>query len=170
MNSINYLAGYPEHIQQQATGLLQSGRLSSYLAEKYPAAHQVQSDKALYIYVNELKNNYMRNTPSLSQVRYDSRLNVIKQALGMHTFASRVQGNKLKAHNSISIAALFKQAPEAFLRMIVVHELAHFKEKDHNKAFYKLCQHMEPAYHQLELDTRLWLLCRDHAKGLLTPG
>lgn len=162
MNSINYLAGYPEHIQQQAAGLLQSGRLSSYLAEKYPAAHQVQSDKALYGYVNELKNSYMRNTPSLSQVRYDSKLNVIKQALGMHTFASRVQGNKLKAHNSISIAALFKQAPEAFLRMIVVHELAHFKEKDHNKAFYKLCQHMEPAYHQLELDTRLWLLCRDH--------
>lgn len=41
--------------------------------------------------------------------------------------------------------------------MIVVHELAHLKEKDHNKAFYSLCCHMEPDYHQLEFDTRLYL-------------
>lgn len=41
--------------------------------------------------------------------------------------------------------------------MIVVHELAHLKEKDHNKAFYNLCCHMEPQYHQLEFDTRLYL-------------
>lgn len=41
--------------------------------------------------------------------------------------------------------------------MIVVHELAHLKEKEHNKAFYQLCCHMEPHYHQLEFDTRLWL-------------
>ena len=161
MFKINYLAGYPEHIQQQAVQLLQTGRLSSYLADKYPQLHQVQSDKALYSYVNDLKNNYMRNSPPLSQVRYDSKLNVLKHALGMHTFQSRVQGAKLKAHNSICVAALFKQAPAEFLRMIVVHELAHFKEKEHNKAFYQLCQHMEPGYHQLELDLRLWLLSRD---------
>ncbi|HAL21836.1 MAG TPA: metal-dependent hydrolase, partial [Stenotrophomonas sp.] len=43
------------------------------------------------------------------------------------------------------------------LRMIVVHELAHLKEADHNKAFYQLCQHMEPDYLQLEFDTRLYL-------------
>ncbi|MDZ9008676.1 M48 family peptidase, partial [Escherichia coli] len=34
---------------------------------------------------------------------------------------------------------------------------AHLKEKEHNKAFYQLCCHMEPQYHQLEFDTRLWL-------------
>ena len=78
----------------------------------------------------------------------------------MHTYQSRVHGNKLKAHNSINIAALFKQAPADFLRMIVVHELAHFKQKEHNKAFYQLCLHMEPNYHQLEFDTRLWLLAK----------
>ena len=170
MKPINYLAGYPAQLQQQATELLHSGKLAAHLNAKYPQSHPVQSDKALYSYVCELKNDFMRNSPPLSQVRYDSKLNVLQQALGMHTFQSRVQGSKLKAHNTITVAALFKQAPAEFLRMIVVHELAHFKEKDHNKAFYKLCQHMEPAYHQLELDTRLWLLCRDHAKGLLTPG
>lgn len=47
--------------------------------------------------------------------------------------------------------------PEAFLRMIVVHELAHMKERDHNKAFYQLCEHMEPNYHQLEFDCRVYL-------------
>ena len=45
--------------------------------------------------------------------------------------------------------------------MIVVHELAHVKEKDHNKAFYKLCQYMEPDYFQLELDLRLYLTLLD---------
>ena len=164
MHTINYLAGYPLSIQQQAADLLSSGKLADYLEAKYPQPHQIQSDKALYGYVNELKNDFMRNSPPLSQVRYDNKLNIIKQALGMHTFASRVHGNKLKAHNSISIAALFKQAPAEFLRMIVVHELAHFKQKEHNKAFYQLCLHMEPQYHQLELDTRLWLLWRDASK------
>lgn len=161
MSTVNYLAGYPEHIQQQAQALYSSGKLTTYLTEKYPNTHQIQSDKALYAYTNQLKNQYMRNSTLLSQVKYDSKLKVIQHALGMHTFQSRVHGNKLKAHNSIKVAALFKQAPAEFLRMIVVHELAHFKEKQHNKAFYQLCQHMEPAYHQLEFDTRLWLLWRD---------
>ena len=161
MQSVKYLAGYPKPIQQQAEALLQSGQLDSYIRQKYPQTHQVQSDKALYNYICELKSQFMRHSAQLASVKYDSKLNVLQQALGMHTFQSRVQGNKLKAHNSISIAALFKQAPAEFLRMIVVHELAHFKEKQHNKAFYQLCQHMEPHYHQLELDTRLWLLCRE---------
>lgn len=88
---------------------------------------------------------------------YDSKIKVMKHALGLHTAISRVQGGKLKAKAEIRVATIFKQAPEAFLRMIVVHELAHIKEKDHNKAFYQLCCHMEPHYHQLEFDTRLWL-------------
>ncbi len=68
-----------------------------------------------------------------------------------------MQGGKLKAKAEIRVATVFRNAPEPFLRMIVVHELAHLKEKEHNKAFYQLCCHMEPQYHQLEFDTRLWL-------------
>ena len=52
---------------------------------------------------------------------------------------------------------MFRDAPAPFLEMIVAHELAHLKEADHNKAFYQLCQHMEPDYLQLEFDTRLYL-------------
>ena len=45
--------------------------------------------------------------------------------------------------------------------MIVVHELAHLKEGDHGKAFYALCSWMEPAYHQIEFDLRVYLMHRE---------
>lgn len=157
MITLRYITHYPEHIKAQAKILISSGQLGAYIDKNYPNKHLVQSDKALYQYVNEVKNKYLRNSGPLSQVKYSSKLKVLKDALGTHTYQSRIQGNKLKSHNSITIASLFKEAPPEFLRMIVVHELAHFKEKEHNKAFYQLCCHIEPAYHQFELDTRLWL-------------
>lgn len=88
---------------------------------------------------------------------YDNKIHVLKNALGLAYGGLRVQGGKLKAKAEIRVATVFRNAPEPFLRMIVVHELAHLKEKEHNKAFYQLCCHMEPHYHQLEFDTRLWL-------------
>jgi len=45
--------------------------------------------------------------------------------------------------------------------MIVVHELAHLRVRDHDKAFYQLCLHMEPDYHQYEFDLRAYLVYRD---------
>lgn len=68
-----------------------------------------------------------------------------------------MSGSKLKRKNAIKVSALFKTLPELLLRMVVVHELRYLREKDHNKAFYPLCRHMEPDYHQLELDLRLFL-------------
>jgi predicted metal-dependent hydrolase len=85
----------------------------------------------------------------------------VQQALGTHTAVSRVQGGNLKAKREIRVASLFREAPEPFLKMIVVHELAHLKERQHDKAFYALCQHIEPDYHQLEFDVRLWLTARE---------
>jgi predicted metal-dependent hydrolase len=35
--------------------------------------------------------------------------------------------------------------------------LAHLEEREHGQAFYALCTHMSPDYHQLEFDVRLWL-------------
>ena len=99
----------------------------------------------------------MRNSPPINKALYDSKMDLVRNALGLHTAISRVQGGKLKAKAEIRIASLFKQAPAAFLKMIVVHELAHLKQKEHDKAFYQLCCHMEPDYHQLEFDLRLYL-------------
>ncbi|WP_164170662.1 YgjP-like metallopeptidase domain-containing protein, partial [Stenotrophomonas maltophilia] len=84
---------------------------------------------------------HLRNAPGLDKVLYDNKLDVVQRALGLHTAISRVQGGKLKAKKEIRVASLFKDAAPEFLRMIVVHELAHLKESEHNKAFYQLCQY-----------------------------
>lgn len=124
---------------------------------KYKTPHAVKNDKALFTYVSEIKNTYMKKSAPLSKTLFDGKINVIHNALGTHHFISRVQGSKLKAKNEIKISSIFKNVPEEFLQMIVVHELAHFKEKEHNKAFYKLCEYMQPSYHQVEFDLRLYL-------------
>lgn len=130
MTTLKYIAHYSEQIQTQAALLISDGRLGEYLEKKYPNQHEIKSDKALYQHINEIKNQYMRNVGPLSNVSYSSKLAVLKHALGIHTTQSRVQGSKLKSHNSITVASLFKDAPPEFLRMIIVHELAHFKEHD----------------------------------------
>ena len=157
MSSLIYLQGYPESLLSQVRTLIEQQRLAEVLQKRYPDSHTITSDKVLYEYALDLKNSYLRNAAPLNKVAYDSKIKVMKHALGLHTAVSRVQGGKLKAKAEIRVATIFKNAPEAFLRMIVVHELAHIKEKDHSKAFYQLCCHMEPNYHQYEFDTRLWL-------------
>ena len=154
---MKYLAGYPQPVQDQVRDLLAQGELRDLLLGKYPAAHAVRTDKALYDYVMALKGEFMRSSEPLSKVAYDSKLHVIRNALGTHTTVSRVQGSKLKAKREIRVATLFREAPPEFLRMITVHELAHFKEKEHDKAFYQLCVSMEPNYHQYEFDLRMYL-------------
>ncbi|SMB48701.1 putative metal dependent hydrolase [Serratia proteamaculans] len=154
---LTYLQGYSEHLQSQVQQLIDQQRLGEVLLQRYPQVHDCTTDKSLYQFTVDLKNQYLRNAQPLSKVAYDGKIQVMKHALGMHTAISRVQGGKLKAKAEIRVATVFKLAPEPFLRMIVVHELAHLKEKDHNKAFYSLCCHMEPNYHQLEFDTRLYL-------------
>lgn len=157
MINLKYLQGYSEQTLQQVQQLIAEGRLAEVLQKRYPQIHAVRTDTALYHYTQELKAEFMGKTQPLSRVSYDSKIKVIQHALGQHHFISRVHGGKLKAVNEIKIASLFKKTPEAFLKMIVVHELAHFKEKEHNKAFYQLCCHMEPQYHQYEFDLRLYL-------------
>lgn len=157
-----YLQSYPAPLQQQARDLLAQGRLGAALLRKYPDAHAVRSDKALYDYAQELKNRHLRNAGAINKVLFDNKIHVVRHALGLHTTVSRVQGNRLATKHEIRIAAMFKQGPDEFLRMIVVHELAHLREKDHGKAFYQLCQHMEPQYHQYEFDLRMYLTHVEH--------
>lgn len=153
----NYLAGYPPALVEQVEVLIASDQAAAMLLRKYPEAHGQRTDRALYDYTLALKASHLRNAEQLSKVAYDSKLQVIAHALGTHTTVSRVQGSKLKAKREIRIATVFRDMPEAFLRMIVAHELAHLKERQHDKAFYQLCRHMAPDYHQLEFDVRVYL-------------
>ena len=157
MQPLKYLAGYPEHVQARVHEMIKEGRLGTLLADKYREPHPVRNDSQLYAYVQALKERHMRKSVPLGKVVYDSKLQVMKHALGTHTAISRVQGARLKASRELRIASVFRDAPAEFLKMIVVHELAHLKEPDHNKPFYQLCTHMAPDYHQLEFDLRLYL-------------
>jgi UTP pyrophosphatase len=161
MRPLKYLAGYSPTVTDQVHRLIDNDKLAEVLLKKYPVIHDIRTDKALYVYVFDLKNQFLRQSNLLSKVVYDDKIDVLYQALGLHSFVSRVQGNKLKSKNEIRIGSLFKSVPLEFLRMIVVHELAHLREKQHNKSFYKLCEYMEPDYHQLEFDTRLYLTYLD---------
>jgi predicted metal-dependent hydrolase len=157
MTILKYLTGYPTETLQQVQILIEEKRLGEVLIKKYPDCHEIRTDKQLYEFSHALKNQFMSKAQPLNRVQYDSKIKVIQHALGQHHYITRVQGSKTKTVNEIKIASVFRIAPEAFLRMIVVHELAHFREKEHNKSFYQLCRHMEPNYHQYEFDLRLYL-------------
>ncbi|HJW06157.1 MAG TPA: M48 family metallopeptidase [Rhodanobacter sp.] len=161
MVQLKYLQAYPAALQDKVRELIARGRLGEHLAQRYPDRHEVQSDKALHAYVASLKQQHLRNAPAIDKVLYDAKLDVVQRALGLHTAISRVQGGRLKAKKEIRVASLFKAAAPQFLQMIVVHELAHLKELDHNKAFYQLCTYMLPDYHQLEFDLRVYLTWRE---------
>jgi predicted metal-dependent hydrolase len=152
-----YLQAYPETTRAQVQTLLDEGRVAQGLINKYPEGHGLRTDRALYEYVQEAKTAHLRGAEPLSKVAFDSKLHVVQNALGTHTTISRVQGSKPKSKHEVRIASLFKDAPPEFLRMIVVHELAHLRQRAHDKAFYQLCAHMEPQYHQWEFEVRVYL-------------
>lgn len=155
--ALKYLQAYSADTLAQVEQLIASNRLGEWLLKRHPGGHGIRTDKALFAYVQDLKQTYLRGAEPLAKVAFDSKLQIVQHALGTHTTISRVQGSKLKSKREIRIASLFKDAPPEFLKMITVHELAHLKERAHDKAFYQLCIHMEPSYHQLEFELRMYL-------------
>ena len=88
---------------------------------------------------------------------YENKIHVgKKQRSGLHTAVSRVPGRRqAESKERIRVATCFATRRNRFYFVIVVQTSAPEGE-EHNKAFYQLCCHMEPQYHQLEFDTRLW--------------
>ena len=153
-----YLGSYPATVIQQVQSLADNDKLADFLLQRHPVTHSVYNDNDLREYVLTLKNQHMKKSSPLSKIIYDSKIHVVHNALGLHSYVSRKQGSKFKSKNELRVSAVFKKSSEALLNMIVVHELAHLKEKEHNKAFYRLCLHMLPDYHQLEFEMRLMLI------------
>lgn len=165
LRSLDYLTGYPAETLAPVQDLLDRGELGAYVTRRYPGLHAVTTNKLLHDYVQELKQRHLKTAPPVARVTYDDHLLAVEHALGLHTFASRVHGAKLRARSEIRVAGVFRAVAPEFLRMICVHELAHLRERDHSKAFYRLCEAMEPDYHQLEFDLRLFLTARQHERG-----
>ena len=157
MNDLKYFSGYPEELRDRVSRLLQENRLGDYLLGKYPRAHEVRTDRALYDFTMEIRNVFLQKSQPLSRVIFDAGIKAHQNVLGLHSYIPRVHGSRIKTRNEIRISPVFKSVPVEFLRMVVVHELAHLREKEHNRAFYRLCEHMEPAYFQLEFDMLLYL-------------
>lgn len=153
-----YIGRYSPAIIHQVQSLIDNDKLADFLLQRHPTTHTIYNDSDLREFVLKLKSQHMKKSSPLSKVIYDSRIHAVHNALGLHTYVSRQQGHKLKAKNELRVSAMFKKSSQALLTMIVVHELAHLKEKEHNKAFYRLCLHMLPDYHQLELEMRLMLI------------
>ncbi len=168
MKALDYVAGYASGTVEAVRRLVETEQLGAYLQKKYPEPHACTSDRLLFAYADAIRCESMRHAPPLAKVLYDGKIRSVNQALGLHTYARRVQGGKIRTRSEIRIAGVFRRAPEALLRMIVVHELAHLKEKAHDRAFYRLCEHMEPRYHELEFDARLFLIHLEHF-GALYP-
>ena len=82
---MKYIQHYPQHLQDQVKTLIKENKLDSYLLKKYPNKHEYSNDKLLYEYVMDLKNQYLKKY-QISKVMYDGKINVINNALGMHTF------------------------------------------------------------------------------------
>jgi UTP pyrophosphatase len=162
---LKYLTHYPAALQSQVQTLISENRLGEVLRQRYPEANTVRTDKALQAYTLDLKSQFMKSAVTPSKIVFDNHLQVVTHALGTHTQVSRVHGGKLVAKREIRVASVFIVAPAAFLKMIVAHELAHLKEREHDKAFYQLCHHMAPDYGQLEFDLRLYLTWLDLEKA-----
>lgn len=160
MATIDYLEGFPPRFRAQAEELCRSGVLLQRLQERYPEPHDINNNAALYTFTMDLKRTHMKSAPPIAKVRYSDKISTLHRAFGLHTYATRVQGNLTRTKNEIRIASLFKELSMPFLRMVVVHELAHLRHKDHDRAFYRLCNYMEPDYDQLERDLRLMLFAR----------
>lgn len=165
MPTLKYLTHYPEPLQAQVRVLIAENRLGDVLQKRYPEPNTVRTDKALQEYTLLLKAQHMKSAVTPGKVIFDNHLQVVKHALGTHAQVSRVHGGKLVAKREIRIASVFIDAPAAFLKMIVVHELAHLKQREHDRSFYQLCHHMAPDYAQLEFDLRLYLTHLDLVKS-----
>ncbi|GGP90819.1 hypothetical protein GCM10009410_26130 [Shewanella ulleungensis] len=160
-SALRYLSGYRPEVVSQIGQLVDSNALGAHFLSRYPRVHDIRTDKALYDMAIELKNTYMRQSDPLAKVIFDEKINVSHHALGLHSYVNRRQGSKVKAKNEIRISSRLKYIPFELLQMVVVHELAHLREKDHNKAFYQLCTFMLPDYHQYEFDMRVWLVAEE---------
>jgi len=69
---LKYLQPYDTKLQSQIQNLIDNDTLGKYILSKYTSVHRYSSDKALYGYVMELKNSFMKGSSPIAKVMYDN--------------------------------------------------------------------------------------------------
>jgi len=72
MSKLKYLADYPATITDQVHKFIDNDKAEVVL-KKYPFAHNIKTDKSLFTYTVEMKNQFLRQSNPLSKVVYDCR-------------------------------------------------------------------------------------------------
>jgi len=57
----------------------------------------IRTDKALYAYAVDMKNQFLRQSSPLGKVVYDDKIDVLHQALGLHSFCIQSAGRQLES-------------------------------------------------------------------------
>ncbi|MGB0733309.1 MAG: YgjP-like metallopeptidase domain-containing protein [Pontibacterium sp.] len=166
MSHLRYIAHYPTQVKAQVTELLTTERLGDWLKQRHGTPHNFRANHQLFELGQTLKNQFLRKAPPLHHIAYSDKVLRSHDALGVNVKKTRSHGKKQPIRREILVDTLFKGLSEPLLRMILAHEIAHIKEQEHNKSFYSLCCHIEPQYHQLELELRLILVYRDYYNSL----
>ena len=65
---------------------------------------------------------------------------------GLSITGARTRFGSCSAQNRISLSWRIMQYPEAAIDYVVVHELAHIKEKNHSDRFYAIVEQYLPDY------------------------
>lgn len=152
-----YLKGYSDNIHMSVKNLIENDKLGIYLENKYKKVNHLNKDKELYNLAKEIKDKYMKKQKLPERIFYDNKIELQNQALGLHSYIPLKQGKKIKMKNEIKISSRFKELPYEFMENVLIHELCHLKEKDHNKAFYALCKNISANYFEVDLDIRIYL-------------
>jgi hypothetical protein len=158
---LKYLENYPDNIKEAVKRLIEKKELGLYLKNKYPDINIYNKDKDLYLLSKKIKDKHMKKQKLPERIIYDNKIELENYALGLHSYIPKKQGKKIKMTNEIKISSRFKKLPFEFMENVLVHELCHLKEKEHNKAFYNLCQSIRPNYFQVDLDIRIYLTYKE---------
>jgi hypothetical protein len=70
MSKLKYLAGYSATITDQVYKLIDNDKLAELLLKKYPVAHNIRTDKALYAYAVDMKNQFLRQSSPVRSAKW----------------------------------------------------------------------------------------------------
>ncbi len=151
------------------------GELFLYLGQKYPLKLKSQKialdlNKNFNLSASEIKNakeiftNWYKKEAKIiiqDRVDYYAELNKLKYQKIRITSAKKRWGS-CSANNNLNFSWRLVMAPMEIVDYVVVHELAHIKEKNHSSKFWQVVERIMPDYKQ----RRKWLKENGHLLNL----